>query len=84
MLEYLNHLYHREHSSDYDNTYQNSHHEHDYRLLLGYWEPLARFFRGYLVEAVFVHAKIVKSIREMMDLSRTKNDPKDSVKGSLQ
>jgi transposase len=43
-----------------------------------YWEPLARFFRGYPVEAVFVQAKIVKKSREMMDLSRTKNDPKDA------
>lgn len=43
-----------------------------------YWEPLARFFRDYPAEAVFVQAKIVKKSREMMDLSRTKNDPKDA------
>jgi transposase len=43
-----------------------------------YWEPLARFFRDYPVETVFVQAKIVKKSREMMDLSHTKNDPKDA------
>ena len=43
-----------------------------------YWEPLVRFFRGYPVETVFVQAKIVKKSREMMDLSPTKNDPKDA------
>jgi len=43
-----------------------------------YWEPLARYFRPLGAELVFVHAKVVKQSREMMDLSRSKNDPKDA------
>ena len=43
-----------------------------------FWEPLARHFEAKDVDLVFVHGRVVKKCREMMDLSKSKNDPKDA------
>ncbi len=43
-----------------------------------YWEPLARHFAEKPVNLVFVAGSVVKRTRRMMDLSRSKNDPKDA------
>lgn len=43
-----------------------------------FWEPLARHFEKKEVDLVFVHGRVVKKCREMMDLSKSKNDPKDA------
>ena len=45
-----------------------------------FWEPLAHYFNRVQPSAdlVFVSGRVMKRSRELMDLSRSKNDPKDS------
>lgn len=43
-----------------------------------YWEAFVRQFSEYSVDLVFTHGRVVKKTREMMDLSKSKNDPKDA------
>jgi transposase len=43
-----------------------------------YWEPLAHYLDKEGIEMVFVSPFVVKRTREVMELSRSKNDQKDS------
>ena len=43
-----------------------------------YWEPLAHFFDKESIPMVFVSPLVVKKTREVMELTRSKNDQKDA------